>query len=379
MTPREAFVKDLTLFILERQTEGHDILLAGDFNEALTDGSLSGMSELSSKCKLVDLMYVNHLNEDTEEFPTWISGRERIDYVLCSERVAEACLNCVYEPFHYRTKGDHRYMILDFCTTDLFGNNTQNIAIPMTRDLNSKDKANNRIFIEEKYKQLEQQNFKARVQLAFKRRSVRRMEGLKRDWDRSAKVAAHKCVRKKNTAYTRTLADLRTKKQVLTKLLKQFRTKLDMQESIAMKLEFGNKLIFPETEADCQQQLREVQKEITETEKQAKEKRKQELEAKERERLNKGDKAGAKAIRNIIKAEEKSKMWRKLRYVRGQDKTGLTSIMVPENEEETNYKDCTEWISIDTPDEIEKILMERNQKHFGQAKGTWPTKPPFSE
>ena len=36
-------------------------------------------------------------------------------------------------------------------------------------------------------------------------------------------------------------------------------------------------------------------------------------------------------------------------------------------------------ITIDTPQEIESKLHERNQCHFGQAHGSFPTVPPFSE
>ncbi len=39
----------------------------------------------------------------------------------------------------------------------------------------------------------------------------------------------------------------------------------------------------------------------------------------------------------------------------------------------------TEWKKIDVPDEIVKHLLERNQKHFGQANGTPLTCPPLSD
>ena len=44
-----------------------------------------------------------------------------------------------------------------------------------------------------------------------------------------------------------------------------------------------------------------------------------------------------------------------------------------------NYKQCTEWLTIDTPQEIESKLRKCNQCHFGQVHGTFPTVPPFSE
>jgi hypothetical protein len=57
----------------------------------------------------------------------------------------------------------------------------------------------------------------------------------------------------------------------------------------------------------------------------------------------------------------------------------LSRLEVPKDPTDSNYKDCTEWVSIDAPEEIEAKLISRNQSHFGQAHGSFPTKPPFSE
>ena len=52
---------------------------------------------------------------------------------------------------------------------------------------------------------------------------------------------------------------------------------------------------------------------------------------------------------------------------------------VPRDSEERNYKTCKEWITIDTPEGIEEQLRDNKRRHFGQADGTFPTVPPFSE
>jgi hypothetical protein len=59
-------------------------------------------------------------------------------------------------------------------------------------------------------------------------------------------------------------------------------------------------------------------------------------------------------------------------------KQGLTCLLVPDNIED-DPKTCTEWVSVDLPRDIETHLRARNRKHFGQAKGTPPTLPPFSD
>ena len=72
-------------------------------------------------------------------------------------------------------------------------------------------------------------------------------------------------------------------------------------------------------------------------------------------------------------------MYQKLRYIRGIQKTGISQLDVPWDPTSFNYKQCTEWLTIDTPQEIESKLHEHNQRHFGQVNGTFPTVPPFSE
>ena len=78
-----------------------------------------------------------------------------------------------------------------------------------------------------------------------------------------------------------------------------------------------------------------------------------------------------------MKAEETKRMFRKIRTCRGQVNSSLSSIQIPAHDMDT--ADCEEWITIDTPLELELKLRERNQKHFGQASGTFPTVPQFSE
>lgn len=47
--------------------------------------------------------------------------------------------------------------------------------------------------------------------------------------------------------------------------------------------------------------------------------------------------------------------------------------------DDREYNKCCDWITIDTPKVIKDKLRERNQVHFGQAKDSFPTIPPFSK
>ena len=78
-------------------------------------------------------------------------------------------------------------------------------------------------------------------------------------------------------------------------------------------------------------------------------------------------------------AERTKRMYTKIRNCRGQQKTGLSRLQVPSDRTNFDYKNCTEWITLDAPKEIEERLLQKNTQHFGQAHGTFPTVPPYSE
>jgi hypothetical protein len=97
--------------------------------------------------------------------------------------------------------------------------------------------------------------------------------------------------------------------------------------------------------------------------------------------LIEGEKAGAKAIRNIMIAEETREMWRQLRSIDPTEDSGVSSIEVPSdgNLDSTHCKNCTSWTTLEQPREIEEALRRRNLQHFGQAHGTPPTVSPLRE
>ena len=84
-------------------------------------------------------------------------------------------------------------------------------------------------------------------------------------------------------------------------------------------------------------------------EKDAVNQRKQELEEFSDDVLRNRDKKIAQNIKYKIKAEDTKKMFQKIKRCRGQVHSGLSSIKIP-------GEDIEEWITIDTPTEIEEKL-----------------------
>jgi hypothetical protein len=98
-------------------------------------------------------------------------------------------------------------------------------------------------------------------------------------------------------------------------------------------------------------------------------------------RLVAGDLAGAKALWNIIIAEDTREMWRQVQSMEDEHDQGVTTVQIPADGDLTNpnCETCEAWITLDHSEAIQEALIQQNKLHFGQAQGTFPTKAPFSE
>ncbi len=97
--PRQAFIRDLTQFLTNLQHQGHDIILAGDFNERIGDDP-DGMEKLMIECQLIDVMAQMHPRSPAPS--TYARGRKRLDYVLVSPRIIDTVRFAGYKPFTHR-------------------------------------------------------------------------------------------------------------------------------------------------------------------------------------------------------------------------------------------------------------------------------------
>jgi hypothetical protein len=305
------------------------------------------MTKLASEMGYVDLMYRLTGKDD---FATWFRGKDRIDYVLCDDWVAEAAIRGCYTPF-FEWKGDHRNIIIDFDTIALFGNPTYNLSTPAQREFTSKDKAANRVYIENRHKYLINQNFEERLSALEVSFDPEIVEVLDADFQRACNTAAKKCKRKPNIAFCKKIAKLRAKKNLLLKVLSEKRNGLDLSAAINKFASQGTDFSVPDSVDACQSLCRQTKKEIAKLEKDSASLRTAELKARQAELEEQGDKKGAKEIKYILVAERIKKVFSKLRAFRGNDQNGITRIEVPNNREDRNYKQCVDWVTLDIPSE----------------------------
>ena len=184
---------------------------------------------------------------------------------------------------------------------------------------------------------------------------------------------------KQNAPYVTKLANLLKEKNILKQIISQHCRGIDLSLSIACQVHDCDAFLVPKTIPECKQRCRAAQKEIRKLEKDSVTLRRDKLTRLRCEAIQRGDHETAKAIKYQLAAERTKQMYQKLRYIRGIQKTGISRLEVAQDPTDFDYKKCTEWITIDTHQEIESKLCDRNQRHIGQAHGTFPTIPPFSE
>jgi hypothetical protein len=175
------------------------------------------------------------------------------------------------------------------------------------------------------------------------------------------------------------LSKARMKVEIFKLAMSMARTNRDYRQRIDKLLgEYGNLLEIPDLVQEVQTALRLAQKELCVV-LHSLSWRKKYLQSKQSAAVISSDPAAALKWRNLQSAEEIKAMYRKLRFIRqdSPQQSGLSRIEVPTNPND-DPKKCNDWTTIDTPAEMTKYLLERNQKHFGQAQGTPFTIPPLS-
>jgi hypothetical protein len=160
--PRKHFHLDLHHFLQQQQRrqEDNEIILTGDFNEALGDET-DEISKLCSSFKLVGLMFSLH---ESRQITTYTLGKKRLDYALATPFAVSIIVAGGYEPFNHRLASDHRAFFLDFDEAALFGSQSPRLTSIQRRDLHAKNPKEVTKYLETKHDLMEAHNIFKRIQ-----------------------------------------------------------------------------------------------------------------------------------------------------------------------------------------------------------------------
>ena len=243
----------------------------------------------------------------------------------------------------------------------LFGNPTSTLAILAQQEFSSIDAGSNQKYIQHKQQYLTQHHLDSRLAHLQETWDPTLAKQLDRDFQRTSSSGAKSVHRQPHEPYVTKLAKLRKEKNA------QHRTGIDHSSSIAHQVRDGNNFLLPATIPECQQRCHDAQQEISKLGKDSVTLQIEDQAQLRREAIQPGDHETAKAIKYHIVAEQTKRMYQKLRYIRGIQKTGISRLDVPQDPANFNYEQCTEWLTIDPSQEIESKLRERTSITLGKC------------
>jgi uncharacterized coiled-coil protein SlyX len=261
-----------------------------------------------------------------------------------------------YEPFWHRFETDHRGFVLDLENAVLFGNQTAVIQSPSRRGLTSKSFKHRKMYIASRWKYLRNHKWFKRLRTALHQEEVPAMmlEALDRDWTASALAAEKACQTYPAGPYSQEIAQLQQKKTVISHLISSKKKGISFEHTIR-HLSSDVTGLWPISLEDCQKEYRTLVKKIKGIEQDDRGSlHKKELQFQVELKLMAGDRAGAKGIKNILKAEETKEMLRQLKWAKPQTDVGITAVRVPtDGDYSTDHcKKCESWQKLDEPTEV---------------------------
>ena len=385
--PRQAFIHDLQAFIMQVQAANEDIILVGDFNEEITEPS-SGMDQLATTCGLADLFGIR-LGSPTIP-ATYQRGHRRIDYALITPTLLPHVKAAGYDPFGYRLPSDHRGMYIDFSAASLLQQDLTPLATVEKRDFSTKTPEVVRKYVTAKMTYLRDHRFFERMEILNQSENPNNAlaEQLDRDFQRASWHAARTCSKKKQAPWSPKLAECWATLHYYRLAQTAIKTTANVIPAIR-KLQ----LQWPSLPQDIPYDVEQVKQGYNQALRQLKDVRHQAQTLREEFLLRQAslysalEQTGkAKIVQRLMRAEMQHKIYTKIRYLRNQEsgQIGLSTLKIPRGVDITETDRIKQlpdtpdhWETITIPEEIEKILIERNRHHFGQAEGTPFTKEPL--
>ena len=386
--PRTAFINDLIDFVQKLQSNHHEIIIGGDFNDTIHRRN-SGILKLIMQTGLIDIW--NHRYPNHPTFPTYARGTERIDTALCTTNLLNHIQTIGYSPYQWLTNSDHRALLIEFDLHKLYHDDTQSQPIqPISaRHIRSNDHQRCRMFIDQFYSHLISNNAEAQLRNIIDNTADHNdVEIYDKLLGQAGDSAEKHCKRRRPEFYSVTIHQLRIKKTIVRchlANLKHGRT--DRTPTLQQRFDRANiDLPLPDSVEDTKTLLRSITHDLSIAAQQSYDIRENELKSRINQKFEPGTEQYQQRLRSIKKNEATRRAWQTMRFL----KTGLSThqslnrIDIPETwpppsvdqltTELQDPKQCNAWKTITNPDDIDFYIRMRNRGHFGQAHGT-----PFTE
>jgi hypothetical protein len=387
-------MQDLEAFIQHLQAQKHDIIVGGDWNDSISIPN-SRLLKLSTSLDLVDpwlTFYPHH-----PEFPTFELGTQRIDSILVSRRLLPSIERIGYSPVGGLFLTDHRTVMLEFNTNNLFGNDTDPLpAMVVSRGVRTKDLQSVTTFIATMHSHLAANNaFKRAMTLTDSTVGASSQTALVENLDRLIGEAGDQgdraCRRRRPHWYSISIVQQRLELSYLRHYRNGLKVGIDRFQATSDRLRHIQKQQqLPEELEDMDALIREKAATLSEATSKSAGERQGMLESHANTLEALHQRARASTLRRINKHEQSLETWKTMAFLTNTATQKLDRLEIPDDwplpnqtvettQSLTDPKTATGWRTITDPFEIEYYLMLRNRMHFGQAQGTPFTESPLSD
>jgi exonuclease III len=368
VSPRRAFIMDFMTQVTEWRAEGFELVIAGDINEELGN-DINGFASISSKHNLVEI--IQHRHGIAGEPPTYAREQKRLDYIFVTPGLLTSIKHCGILPYSDVIDSDHRCLFVDFDTQMLLGGDPAVLSPNPVRILHSRDTKGSEQYVKAVDNYMQDHRVPPRMAAICTEieADIEKGEAIDRDITRSMEHGMNKIRKLYTSPFSDQIRHARLRRRFYKVSLSMLKNHLDLRRQlISIQQELPTPLPEPRTINEAQTLLRSAQQNVREMNKKAAALRMTFLEEQALLLESNNDPKAADIRKRILKAEEITRMFNKLRsYLRPAQQSSLSHVMIPADG--LPPKEAHEWQRISDPDEVETCILDRNKEHFGQAEG----------
>jgi hypothetical protein len=361
--PKKLFIEDLTALVKKARTEDKDIILTGDFNELVGDDP-TGMVKVISAGGLTDAHSYQH---GIVDITTYTRGTKRLDYVFVTPRMVDHILRSGYEPFHARIASDHRGYFVDFALAGFLDRQLPSIYSATSRAIRGTHPKNITKYVEHLHKVFKMRDIYRRVKLQKNWYEKKKLEALDREITAVMLEAEEQCRIHHREPWSEEVNEVMTTANILRIHLSSLKNNIDCSNQIQQKqLLLKNQIQLPEDIAAASKALSLAQKKRRKLIRDNRTKTTSIGEEQEAAYVAMNPEMDAKRAAQIFQRARATKQMMSELPSKMNGPRGLSAVLVPLPKEGIEL----EYLAITDGPTIERIILEKNIRHFRQAEFT---------